>query len=217
LLSLSPDAGDKTSLSILCLGAHSDDIEIGCGGSVLNLLGRYPGATVTWMVLGASGPRIDEARASAAAFTQQARSCDVTVMDFRDGFFPAKFAEIKEAFERLKTQVEPDLIFTHMRADRHQDHRIVSDLTWNTFRRHLILEYEIPKYDGDLGQPNLYVPLSRAEADAKVDLLMTHFGTQRQRSWFTPDTFWALLRLRGIEAASPSGFAEAHFAHKVIV
>jgi LmbE family N-acetylglucosaminyl deacetylase len=217
LLRLRPDADAGRPLAILCLGAHSDDIEIGCGGTLLSLLKRHPGSQVAWMVLGAAGTRADEARASAAAFLAQAGARSVSVHAFRDGFFPSHFVEIKEAFERLKSEVDPDLILTHARTDRHQDHRTVSDLTWNTFRRHLILEYEIPKYDGDLGQPNCYVPLSRDEAEAKVDLLMAHFGTQRQRSWFTPDTFWALLRLRGIEAASPSGFAEGHYAHKLVL
>lgn len=214
VLHLIPDA---SSLSILCLGAHSDDIEIGCGGTLLSLLQRHPGSTVNWVVLGAAGERAEEARASAGEFLQPAGAAKVAVHDFRDGFFPSCFVDIKETFERLKADIEPDLILTHMRDDRHQDHRAVSDLTWNTFRRHLILEYEIPKYDGDLGQPNLYVPLSQAEAETKVDLLMRHFGTQRSKSWFTPDTFWAMLRLRGIEAASPSGFAEGLYARKMVM
>lgn len=215
MLRLIPDPASP--LSILCLGAHSDDIEIGCGGTLLSLLQRHAGSTVHWVVLGAAGARAGEARASAGAFLQQAGASTVTVQNFRDGYFPSCFVDLKEAFERLKTETDPDLILTHSRHDRHQDHRTVSDLTWNTFRRHLVLEYEIPKYDGDLGQPNLYVPLTRDEAETKVALLMRHFGTQRSKSWFTPDTFWALLRLRGIEAAAPSGFAEGLFARKLVM
>jgi LmbE family N-acetylglucosaminyl deacetylase len=216
-LHLTLGAERDRALTILCLGAHSDDIEIGCGGTLLTLLDRYPTAAVHWVVLGAAGTRAAEAEASAGAFLRHAGRRHITVHGFRDGFFPADWVALKEAFEALKRDLSPDLILTHHRSDRHQDHRTVAELSWNTFRNHLVMEYEIPKYDADLGSPNLFVPLSRERAEAKVELLMTHFATQRQRSWFTPDTFWGLMRLRGIESASPSGFAEAFHAPKLLL
>lgn len=203
-------------LRILCLGAHSDDIEIGCGGTILKLLRDHPGSHVVWVVLSARGRRKQEATSSAKAFLGQAGSAKIETKSFKESFFPYHGEAIKEYFEELKSAVNPDLILTHYRHDLHQDHRIVSDLTWNTFRRQQILEYEIPKYDGDLGQPNLYVPLTDAVCKAKVKLLMDGFSTQRSRQWFTRDTFYALLRLRGIEANSIDRFAEAFYARKII-
>jgi LmbE family N-acetylglucosaminyl deacetylase len=200
--------------TLLCLGAHSDDIEIGCGGTVLTLLERHPGARVDWVVFSARGERAEEARAAAKRFLAAAGSAEVTLHTFRDGFFPTEFAAIKEVFEGLKA-VKPDVVLTHRRADHHQDHRTLAELTWNTFRSHLVLEYEVPKYDPDLGNPNLFVPLARETAEAKVAELMAHFGSQRSRAWFTPDTFLGLMRLRGVQCASPTGLAEGFFAHKI--
>ena len=202
-------------LRVLCLGAHSDDLEIGCGGTVLHLLRRYPGLTCTWVVFSGEGQRRHEAEAGAAAFLAGAGATRVSVLRFRDGFFPEQWGRIKEAVEELKAQEPPDVILTHHRYDRHQDHRILADLTWNAWRNHLILEYEIPKYEGDLGHPNLYVPVDHEVADLKVENLMHLFETQRSRSWFDRETFLGLLRLRGVECASPSGYAEAFHAAKL--
>jgi len=201
-------------LQILCLGAHSDDIEIGCGGAVLTLLQQYPGAQITWVVLSGSPARQEEASGAAAALLGDA-TYTFQAGHFRDGFFPYQGFEVKEFFEELKKSNQPDLIFTHYRDDLHQDHRIVSELTRNTWRDHCILEYEIPKYDGDLGRPNGYVPLSPEVAARKIAVLMEHFGTQRNKQWFDEETFRGLMRLRGVECASPTGYAEAFHAHKL--
>jgi LmbE family N-acetylglucosaminyl deacetylase len=204
--------------TILCLGAHADDIEIGCGGTILTLLAARRDCRCEWVVFsGGGGPREREARKSASLFLKGARRRGITVHAFRDGFFPYVGAEIKEAFEELARRVSPDLIFTHTRDDRHQDHRVVSDLTWNTFRNHLILEYEIPKYDGDLGRPNLFVPLRPTVARRKVQHLHAAFPSQRRKRWFTAETFQGLLRLRGIECAALDGLAEAFYARKALI
>lgn len=204
----------RRPLRILCLGAHSDDLEIGCTGAILRLLERHPRSLVTWVVLSASGERAREARRSAAALLRAAPGRDVVLGSFADGRFPAELRELKAYFERLKRVARPDLILTHRLEDRHQDHRIAAELTWQTWRDHLILEYEIPKYEGDLGQPNLYVPLSAAVAARKVRHLLRHFGTQRDRTWFRPETFDGLMRLRGVECRAASGMAEAFHARK---
>ena len=204
---------DAEPRRILCLGAHSDDIEIGCGGTVLKMLRTYPDCVVRWVVLGASGEREKEARESADSFLSAAREREVTIASFKDGFFPDQWAEIKSFFERQLKAFDPDLVLTHHREDRHQDHRIVSDLTWNTFRDHLILEYEIPKYDGDLGQPNVYMPLSASICQEKVSALTDHFVSQQDRHWFDEETFRAHLRLRGVEAATR--YAEAFHGRKM--
>ncbi|ACJ01336.1 PIG-L deacetylase family protein [Rhodospirillum centenum] len=215
MLTLSLGRGPGTPLDILCLGAHSDDVEIGCGGTLLTLLERHPGSSVHWVVFAADDVRAAEARDSAADFLHGAARSRIDVHTFRDGFFPAQFTEIKQCFEALKRSGQPDLVLTHHREDRHQDHRTLADLTWNSFRNHLVLEYEIPKYDGDTGNPNLYVPLTRAAAERKAGLLMQHFGSQRARSWFTPETFLGLMRLRGIQSAAPEGYAEGFHACKL--
>lgn len=204
---------DRPVKSVLCVGAHSDDIEIGCGGALLQLARSYPQAHFSWVVLSGSPQRAREARASAAAFM---RGCNYTLScdTFRDGYFPFQGEALKERFETLKP-ITPDIVFTHRREDAHQDHRQVAQLTWNTFRDHCILEYEIPKWDGDLRTPNVYVRLDKAVAARKTRLLMRHFGTQRNKHWFTPDTFLGLLRLRGLECASPSGFAEGFHGYKI--
>jgi LmbE family N-acetylglucosaminyl deacetylase len=201
---------------ILCLGAHSDDIEIGCGATVLKLCKENPGLEVAWVVFSAEGKRSDEAHSSARAFLHNANKEVIEIKDFRGGFFPWQGMEIKERFEELK-QFNPDAVFTHHRDDRHQDHRVISELAWNTFRNHLILEYEIPKYDGDLGQPNVFVPASKAVAERKVKLLLKHFKSQVHRHWFDRETFMGLMRLRGMECASKSGYAEAFFGRKLVL
>jgi LmbE family N-acetylglucosaminyl deacetylase len=201
----------------LFLGAHCDDIEIGCGGTVLELLARYPTAAVDWIVLSSGKRREAEARRAAKLFLEDARKPRVTIKDFRNSFFPTEAAEIKEYFEKIKRRLSPDVVFTHHRDDLHQDHRIVGELTWNTFRDHLILEYEIPKYDGGLGSPNVFVPLTRRSAHRKLEIVMKTFESQRSKAWFSPDTFNALLRLRGIECNAPHGIAEAYYARKVVM
>jgi LmbE family N-acetylglucosaminyl deacetylase len=201
--------------SVLLLGAHSDDIEIGCGGTVLRLLAANPGASVHWIVFSGQGSRAKEAEASAARFLEAAGSRTVEVHQFRDGFFPSEHARIKSYFEELKGKVDPDLIFTHYRDDMHQDHRVVSELTWNTYRRHTVLEYEVPKWDGDLGAPNVYAPLSEEQARQKVTILMECFGTQRGKHWFDEDTFNGLMRLRALECNAESKRAEAFYGRKV--
>jgi LmbE family N-acetylglucosaminyl deacetylase len=208
-------AGDR--LSVLCLGAHSDDIEIGAGATLLSMIERGVRLEIHWCVLSGIGERGKEARASAADFLQDVTSPNVEVMTFKDGFFPQGGEEIKLWFEDLKGRVEPDIVLTHHRDDAHQDHREVCRLTWNTFRHHCILEYEIPKWDGDMGQPNVYVPISAHIVEHKIDLLTKHFGTQRSKHWFDADTFRGLARLRGMECRAPERFAEAFFARKLIV
>lgn len=205
--------GDR--LSVLCLGAHSDDIEIGAGATLLDLMDRGLRLDVHWCVLSGGGDREREARASATDFLSRAASANVEVMSFRDGFFPEQGEQIKSWFEMLKGRVEPDVIFTHRRDDAHQDHRQLSRLTWNTFRDHCILEYEIPKWDGDIGQPNLYMPVSASALRRKIDLLISHFGSQRSKQWFDAETFLGLARLRGMECRAPERYAEAFFARKL--
>lgn len=202
-------------LSVLCLGAHSDDIEIGAGGTLLSLLDRGIRLDVHWCVLSGAGEREREARASAGDFLSQAASAKVEILPFQDGFFPEQGGRIKSWFETLKGRVDPDVILTHRRGDAHQDHRQVSRLAWNTFRDHCILEYEVPKWDGDVGQPNFYVPLSADALRRKLDLLMTHFGSQRSKQWFDAETFRSLARLRGMECRAPERYAEAFVAHKL--
>jgi LmbE family N-acetylglucosaminyl deacetylase len=200
-------------LRVLCLGAHSDDIEIGCGGTVLYLLDSNPDANVYWIVFGAEGEREAEARESAARFLADRQNTTVHVEPFPNSYYPEHWAAIKRVFEEELKPFAPDVVFTHFRNDRHQDHRVISNLTWNTFRDHLILEYEIPKYDGDLGRPTFYVPLSNAVVEQKMEIIMDGFATQRSRHWFSDETFRGLLRLRGLEAAAT--YAEAFHARKV--
>lgn len=204
--------------TVLCLGAHADDIEIGCGGAVLDLLARQPGKiAVHWVVLSGDDARRAEARRAAEAFLTEASARNVVTQTFRDSYFPFIGGEIKQFIAELRDQISPDLIFTHRRDDLHQDHRLVAELTWCAFRDHLILEYEIPKYEGDLGRPNLFMPLDESVCRRKIDLLIESFPTQRSRPWFTADTFWALLRLRGLECNSPSRYAEAFTCVKMRV
>jgi LmbE family N-acetylglucosaminyl deacetylase len=213
---LALDTRDGGPLVVLALGAHSDDIEIGCGGTILRLIQTVPRLEIVWVVLAAHGERADEARRSAEAFLAGAAESRVITASFRDSYFPYHGGDVKQFVESLK-EIDPGLILTHHRADLHQDHRLVSELTWNAFRDHLILEYEIPKYDADLGRPNLFVHLSEETSRRKVDLLMRHFETQRDRHWFTEDLFLALMRLRGMEANSPTRYAEGFHCPKISV
>jgi LmbE family N-acetylglucosaminyl deacetylase len=204
----------SAQLRLLCLGAHSDDLEIGCGGTILEWLAAHGHVEVTWVVLSASGEREKEARASATELLGKTKRANVVLRDLRDGYFPAEFEKAKRIFEELKTSEQPDVILTHRLEDRHQDHRLVAELTWQTFRDHLILEYEIPKYEGDAGQPNLYVALSKHSGEGKLDHLLRQFGSQRAKGWFRRETFLGLMQLRGIECRSPSGMAEGFHLRK---
>ncbi|HYV64982.1 MAG TPA: PIG-L family deacetylase [Myxococcales bacterium] len=204
-------------IAILCLGAHCDDIEIGAGGTVLRLLAERPGSTVKWVVFASTPEREAEARASAAEVLAAAGKAEVEVNRFRESYFPFLGDQIKDHFERIKAAIRPDLVLTHATIDLHQDHRTIGELTWNTFRDHLIAEYEIPKYEGDLQRPNLFVPLPRATAQRKIDGIVRHFPSQAGRRWFRPETFEALLRLRGVECNAPDGFAEAFHVRKIVV
>jgi len=217
MLPIGLGTGSGLPLRFLCLGAHSDDIEIGCGGAILKLLAAHPGSSVTWVVFSSNDQREAEARGSATAFLQSAAQSNVIVHRFKESYFPHAGSEIKDAFEELKRSGTPDVVFSHHRHDVHQDHRTIAELTWNTFRNHLILEYEIPKYEGDLGHPGLYVPLSAAQSSQKIELLMTHFASQAGRSWFRPETFRGLMSIRGIECNAPDGTAEAFHLRKAVL
>jgi LmbE family N-acetylglucosaminyl deacetylase len=210
-----PFAGRPGLTHVLALGSHSDDIEIGCGATLLALTRARPEVEVTWVVLGAHGTREREARASAKAFLGAASRSEVVVYGFRDGYFPYIGGEVKDVFEELKGRLDPDVIFTHARNDLHQDHRLVCELTWNTWRNHLILEYEIPKYDGDLGSPNVFVPVSEELAREKARLIAEVFASQQDKHWFEEDLFMGLMRIRGMEVSSPSGYAEAFVGRKL--
>jgi LmbE family N-acetylglucosaminyl deacetylase len=203
--------------SILCLGAHADDIEIGCGGTLLEVLARRPRIDVYWVVFSTPNRRAQEAAASAEQFLSLAGRKRVVLRDYRDTFFPAVYGAIKDYFEQIKRDVAPDIIFTHRREDLHQDHRVIAELTWCAFRDHLILEYEIPKYEGDLGAPNVFVPLQEAVCRQKIEAIMECFPSQHDKPWFSTDTFLALLRLRGVECNSPTRFAEAFYCRKLRV
>jgi len=217
VLPLSPDFFGRNPRTLLCLGAHCDDIEIGSGGTVLRLAEHYPDLHVYWVVLSSSPARAAEAHKSAERFLERARHKDVVIKDFRNSFFPFIGAQIKEFFEELKSRIAPDLVLTHARGDLHQDHRLTCELTWNTFRDHLILEQEIPKYDGDLGAPNVFVPLQPAHCEAKVTNILECFPSQHDHPWFTRETFMALMRLRGVESNAPSGYAEAFYCRKAVL
>lgn len=210
-------SGDRRPRRILCLGAHCDDIEIGCGGTILRLLREVPDLEVCWVVLSSSDVRAAEARAGAGAILGTSGPHRVMIQSFRNGYFPYIGAEIKDFFESLKVECDPDIIFTHYRHDRHQDHRTVSDLTWNTYRDHLVLEYEIPKYDGDMGVPQAFVPLSDSIRHRKLEVIEQSFPSQRDHPWFAPSTFNGLMRLRGVESNAPSGYAEAFYTRKIML
>jgi LmbE family N-acetylglucosaminyl deacetylase len=201
---------------ILCLGSHCDDIEIGCGGTILRLLREHLEVEVRWVVFSSTAVRKKEAARAANLFLAAAKKKKIVIRNYRDRFFPSQQAQIKGEFEMLKKTFEPDLILTHYRHDLHQDHRVICELTWNTFRSHLILEYEIPKYDGDLGAPNFFVGLDRATCEQKAKHILDAFASQRSKQWFTADTFMGLQRIRGIEANSPGGYAEGFYCRKLV-
>lgn len=212
MLNIALNSDPKT---ILLMGAHCDDIEIGCGGTVLQLIDKFPAAHFEWVVFSSTPTRAQEARASASRFLANAGSKNVTIKQFRNGYFPYVGSEIKDFFETLKIQVNPDLIFTHHIEDQHQDHRVLGELTWNTFRDHLIFEFEIPKYDGGLRSPNFFVSVTPSHFEQKIMNLLECFATEATKQWFTRETFAALLRLRGIESNSPTGFAEGFYCRKI--
>jgi LmbE family N-acetylglucosaminyl deacetylase len=213
---LSPDlARPGKTLRVLALGAHSDDIESGAGGAILTWIATGAEVSFDGCALSAPGERADEARASAMEFLACAKHAEIHLGEFRDGYFPAERTAVKEWVEGLKRLKKPDVVLCHQRNDAHQDHRMVCELAWNTFRDHLILEYEIPKWDGDLGQPNIYVPLSEDVLARKIELLHKHFGTQRSKAWFDDETFRGLARLRGVECRER--YAEAFFARKLLL
>lgn len=217
LLSLCLPSMRAKPTRLLCLGAHSDDLEIGCGGTLLRLVREVPDLVVRWIVFSGHGPRGVEARNSAAAVLQHVRDKEIEVKEFHDGYFPCHRAEIKDFFECIKREFDPSLILTHYRDDAHQDHRLVAELTYNTFRDHLVFEYEIPKYDGDIGNPCVFMPLTTVQISRKIDLICQHFPSQQGRSWFTAETFLALARLRGIGCNAPEGLAEAFYARKIVL
>jgi len=204
-------------LRILCLGAHSDDIEIGCGGSMLRILSENKKVEVEWVVFGADDRRGKEAFAGANRFLAKAAKKEIMIQKYKESFFPYVGGEIKEFFEELKARAIPDIIFTHYGRDLHQDHRLISELTWNTFRNHLILEYEIVKYDGDLGGPNFYVQLNERICKRKIDIIMESFPSQRKRNWFTRDSFFSIMRIRGVESNAPGRYAEGFYARKFAI
>ena len=175
----------KPGYKILCLGAHCDDIEIGCGGTLSRLMQDHPIDFVKWVVFASTETRKQEAITSANIFLEQAKEKDIVVFDYRD--------------------------------DRHQDHRLLSDFTWNTFRQHFILEYEIPKFDGDLGIPNFFIQLSEEQVNKKIRIILDSFKSQAEKHWFDKETFQSLMRVRGMESASLTKYAEAFYARKVML
>ena len=215
MIQLNLDSRKDGAFNVLCLGAHSDDIEIGCGGAILRLAEEYPNCEFHWVVFSAIGTRELEARNAAQMFAGT-RLKGPTLKSFKDGFMPFAGAEVKTVFEELKT-ISPDLIFTHSRKDAHQDHRLLAELTWNTFWNHLILEYEIPKYDGDMGKPNVFMPITEDICRKKTSYLLEAFASQRNKHWFDERTFQSLMRLRGMECNAPSGYAEAFYCRKLVL
>jgi len=202
---------------VLCLGAHCDDLEIGCAGTVLKLTAEANPPAITWVIFTSDPRREAEALKSAEALLRHAAELRIIIHKFRDGFLPYEGSAVKESFEALKSEVSPDLILTHHRADLHQDHRLISELAWNTFRDHLIFEYEVPKYDGDLGTPNVFVPLDESDVRLKIEAIMTAFPSQAGKRWFEAETFRSLLRLRGMECNAPGKYAEAFYCRKLVV
>lgn len=216
MLPLLAESPGRRPLRMLCIGAHSDDLEIGCAGTVMTLGAGACRLSVRWVVLCAEGVRASEARRSARGLLRHFADSSIRLADFRDGFCAAEYVRLKEYFEDLKRGQAPDIVLTHRIEDRHQDHRLVGELTWNTFRDHLILEYEIPKYEGDLGSPNFFVPLTKSNALRKAQHITRYFGSQRSKHWFNGDNFLALARIRGLECRAPSGYAEAFHARKMV-
>ena len=216
MLELLADIKDDRIYRLLCLGAHSDDIEIGCGGTLLKLQELYGNLSFRWVVFSSDDVRATEARDSANAFLKNVGDAIIEVNRFRDGYFPFMGSEIKDYFERLKRTVDPDIVFTHFRNDLHQDHRLISELTWNTFRDHLILEYEVFKYDGDLGSPNFFVELNEEQCQRKIDCILNCFQTQRKHRWFSRENFESIMRIRGVESNARDRYAEAFYCRKLV-
>jgi LmbE family N-acetylglucosaminyl deacetylase len=208
--------GKEQKLKILCLGAHPDDIEVGAGGTILRLTEEMAETEFRWVVFSGDAARSDEARKGADAFLKKVKMKKIDICQFRDSYFPFVGAQIKDHFGKLKTEFPPDLIFTHYRGDAHQDHRLISELTWNAFRDHFILEYEIPKYDGDFGTPNLYFHLRESFVQKKTSYLLKIFETQKQKQWFNEETFRSMMRIRGVESNSPTKYAEAFYCRKIV-
>jgi len=201
---------------ILCLGAHSDDIEIGCAGTLLQWARQRPEIEVMWVVLSAAGERAAEARRSAKALLPKQQP-QLVIAEFPDGHLPSEFPRAKAFLAGLRERFVPDVVFSHRLEDRHQDHRLIAELAWQLWRDQLILEYEIPKWEGDLGLPNLYVPLDKALAERKLRHLIKHFGTQRSKGWFNEEVFRSLMTIRGIECRAESGLAEAFHLRKAVL
>lgn len=201
---------------VLCLGAHADDIEIGCGGTILKLIEEAPESQFYWVIFSVDQKRSKEAYESANFFLNGVKLKKIDVQQFRESYFPFIGSHIKDYFEKLKKEFSPDIIFTHHYEDAHQDHRLIASLAWNTFRDHFILEYEVPKYDGDLGNPNLYVHLNESHIQRKINSILKTFETQKKKMWFTEETFKSILRIRGMESNSPSKYAEAFYCRKIV-
>ncbi|MBH8574552.1 PIG-L family deacetylase [Nostocaceae cyanobacterium CENA369] len=216
MLKLTFENEKHSNYKVLCLGAHCDDIEIGCGGTILKLLETYPNIVFYWVVFSSNSQREEEAYTSANKFLKNTKIKNIVIQQFKDGYFPFMGIEIKHFFEQLKQEYNPDLIFTHYRQDLHQDHRLISEFTWNTFRNNLILEYEIPKYDGDLGNPNLFVHLDEEICQNKIQYIIDSFPSQNNKQWFTEETFRSILRLRGVESNAPNKYAEAFYSRKIV-
>lgn len=216
MLKLNFNDTNPSIYKVLCLGSHCDDIEIGCGGTILRLIENYPNIEFYWVVFSSNSQREPEAYQSANSFLKKAKAKTILIKKFRDGFFPFIGIEIKEFFEQLKQDFNPDIVFTHYRHDLHQDHRLISELTWNSFRNHLILEYEIPKYDGDLGSPNFFVHLDEGICKNKTNYILDSFQSQKEKHWFTEETFLSILRLRGIESNAPGKYAEGFYCRKLV-
>jgi LmbE family N-acetylglucosaminyl deacetylase len=216
MLKLNFNDTNPSIYKVLCLGSHCDDIEIGCGGTILRLIENYPNIEFYWVVFSSNVQREPEAYQSANSFLKNAKAKTIVIKKFRDGFFPFIGIEIKEFFEQLKQDFKPDIVFTHYRHDLHQDHRLISELTWNSFRNHLILEYEIPKYDGDLGSPNFFVHLDEGICKNKTNYILDSFQSQKEKHWFTEETFLSILRLRGIESNAPGKYAEGFYCRKLV-
>ena len=217
MIHLQLDGGADKALQVLCLGSHPDDIEIGCGGTILRLAERYPRCVFHWVVFSAIAVREAEAQRAATMFVGPTQLMGPLLKTFQDGFMPFVGAEVKAVFEELKQRISPDIIFTHNRMDAHQDHHLIAELTWNTFRDHLVLEYEIPKYDGDLGQPSVFVPLQKEICEKKVRYILEAFQSQHCKRWFQEETFFSLMRLRGMECNALSGYAEAFYCRKLVL
>lgn len=217
MISFIPEKLNKGKLDILCLGAHSDDIEIGCGATILKWIRQSRINSVVWVVFSSDGKRKEEAILSANRYLETLIDKEIIILDFRDAFLNFSAREVKEEFEILKSKIDPDIVFTHYRDDRHQDHRLLSDLAWNTFRDHLILEYEIPKYDGDLGIPNAFISVDREDVDGKILGLLQCFTSQAGKHWFDEETFRSLMRIRGLECNSPTRYAESFHLRKCLL